>query len=140
MSTRSRIGIINQDGSVDSVWQHWDGYPEHTGAHLLADHNSEEKARALVAQGDRCTIERPYGPEDYETPEDYEAGRHPRHDANEDEFWSRYGEDGEEYAYLWKPGRGWMVTGAGMTAKLDQVEDATDGCREILAKREKDTQ
>lgn len=31
MATRSRIGIENQDGTVTSVYCHWDGYPENNG-------------------------------------------------------------------------------------------------------------
>ena len=35
MSTRSNIGIVNDDGSVTGIYCHWDGYPEHNGKLLL---------------------------------------------------------------------------------------------------------
>ena len=31
MSTRSVIGILNEDMTVNSVYSHYDGYPEHNG-------------------------------------------------------------------------------------------------------------
>ena len=34
MSTRSRIGMINPDGSVSSIYCHFDGYPEGVGKTL----------------------------------------------------------------------------------------------------------
>ena len=35
MSTRSHIGIWNEDGSLDVIYCHRDGYPAHNGAVLL---------------------------------------------------------------------------------------------------------
>ena len=35
MSTRSRIGIELEDGSIKSVYHHFDGYPEGLGVKLL---------------------------------------------------------------------------------------------------------
>ena len=37
MGTRSRIGIRNADDSVDSIYCHWDGYPDHNGRLLVTD-------------------------------------------------------------------------------------------------------
>ena len=34
MSTRSVIGILNEDKTVNSVYSHYDGYPEHNGYFL----------------------------------------------------------------------------------------------------------
>lgn len=31
MSTRSRIGYVEKDGSVVSIYSHWDGYPGNAG-------------------------------------------------------------------------------------------------------------
>lgn len=29
MSTNSRIGILHEDGTTETIYCHWDGYPEH---------------------------------------------------------------------------------------------------------------
>lgn len=52
MSTRSRIGIEGEDGTIQSIYCHSDGYPSGVGAVLLAHHNSAPAAMALVALGD----------------------------------------------------------------------------------------
>ena len=51
MSTRSRIGIKNDDGTITSIYCHSDGYLGGVGA-ILADYYPEEGAvRALIAVG-----------------------------------------------------------------------------------------
>lgn len=52
MSTRSSIAVKRADGTVLAVYCHFDGYLEGVGAALLAQHNSQEKAEALVGLGD----------------------------------------------------------------------------------------
>ena len=52
MSTRSNIGIHNEDGSLDVIYCHWDGYPSHNGAILLHHYQDLEKIRELIALGD----------------------------------------------------------------------------------------
>jgi len=52
MATRSRIAIELADGSVESIYCHWDGYPEHNGR-LLTDHYTlPEKVQGLIDLGD----------------------------------------------------------------------------------------
>ena len=51
MSTRSAIGILNDDGTVTSVYCHWDGYPSHNGAVLKMYYNTEDKVRELISLG-----------------------------------------------------------------------------------------
>ena len=52
MSTRSHIGIWNEDGSLDVIYCHWDGYPSYNGALLLHHYQDPEKIRELIALGD----------------------------------------------------------------------------------------
>ena len=52
MATRSRIGIELKDGSILSVYHHWDGYPEWLGKTLKEQYNSREKASELIDGGD----------------------------------------------------------------------------------------
>ena len=61
MSTRAMIGIENEDGTVTSIWTHWDGYPEHHGPILLEHYNTAEKVRELLALGDLSVLGKEIG-------------------------------------------------------------------------------
>ena len=52
MATRSRIGIKLKDGSILSVYHHWNGYPEWLGRILKTHFNTEEKVQELIDGGD----------------------------------------------------------------------------------------
>jgi hypothetical protein len=52
MATRGRIGIQLKNGSVLSVYSHWDNYPEWAGKKLQEHFNSYEKAAELIDGGD----------------------------------------------------------------------------------------
>ena len=56
MSTRSNIGIINRDGSVEMIYCHWDGYPSNNGKLLLNHWASEARVRELLALGDLSSL------------------------------------------------------------------------------------
>ena len=47
MSTRSRIGILNPDGSTRTIYCHSDGYPEHQLPILTQHYSSIEKVEEL---------------------------------------------------------------------------------------------
>ena len=51
MSTRARIGILQKDLSVESVYHHWDGYPEWLGVTLQEQYNNHEIVQALIDGG-----------------------------------------------------------------------------------------
>ena len=107
MATRARIGIQLKNGSVLSVYHHWDGYPEWLGRILKTHYNSKEKAAELIDGGDMscCWTEdrwnsetkaQEYGPQYYsqrgeDTP--------PRLDADLCEYLLADG--AEEYHYLY---------------------------------------
>ena len=52
MATRSAIGVLNSVGVIESVYCHWDGYPEHNGVILENFYTDEDKVKALIAEGD----------------------------------------------------------------------------------------
>ena len=52
MATRARIGIENQDGSITSVYHHWDGYESWLGVKLNELYNTHESAATLILGGD----------------------------------------------------------------------------------------
>ena len=111
MSTRSRVGLELADGSILSIYSHYDGYPEWAGRILRTHYNTREKVEALVDGGDvSClwtddgfytsegkTQRGYYGPLHYsERGEDCP----PRLDADMEEFFS----DNEEYSYIFRNG------------------------------------
>lgn len=56
MGTRSRIGIEYPDGIIESVYCHWDGYPDHNGKILQESYTTIEKVLELLAQGDMSSL------------------------------------------------------------------------------------
>lgn len=65
MATRSRIGFQLKDGSIVSVYHHWDGYPEGLGQYLINHYTTEDEVRELIDGGDMSTCMREEGPEYY---------------------------------------------------------------------------
>jgi hypothetical protein len=119
MATRSRCGLELKDGSIISIYSHWDGYPEWAGRILRTHYNTREKVEELIDGGDvSClwTDERwdnsadgSYGPQYYsQRGEDCP----PRLDKNIGEYLC----DGEEYAYLFRNGE-WVCY------NMNQFED-----------------
>ena len=51
MATRSRIAIENEDGTVDSIYCHWDGYPSHNGKILKEHYSDRAKLKQLIELG-----------------------------------------------------------------------------------------
>ena len=110
MATRSRIGIELKNGSVLSVYHHWDGYPEWLGRILNTHYNTRQKVAELIDGGDMssCWTEdrwnsetkaQEYGPQYYSQRGD---DCPPRLDADLCEY--LLPENGEEYNYLFRNG------------------------------------
>jgi hypothetical protein len=108
MATRSRIGLQLTDGSVLSVYHHWNGYPEWLGRILNTHYNAKSLAEELIDGGDMSIcwtderwddsgVEGVYGPQYYSQRGDDSP---PRLDVNLIEYLG----DGEEYAYLFANG------------------------------------
>jgi hypothetical protein len=51
MATRSSIAVQHEDGTISSVYCHWDGYLEHVGKMLVDHYASQELAETLVSGG-----------------------------------------------------------------------------------------
>jgi hypothetical protein len=110
MATRARIGIELKNGSVLSVYHHWDGYPEWLGRILRTHYNTRQQVAELIDGGDMssCWTEdrwnsetkaQEYGPQYYS-----QRGEEtfPRLDADLAEY--LLPENGEEYHYLFRNG------------------------------------
>lgn len=62
MSTRSMIGVLENDGTLNAVYCHWDGDFSWNGRILQEHYNSEEKAKALVALGSLSVLKERLAP------------------------------------------------------------------------------
>jgi hypothetical protein len=56
MATRSRIAIENQDGTVQSIYCHFDGYIDGVGTTLF-NHYDREKLEKLIELGDISSLD-----------------------------------------------------------------------------------
>jgi hypothetical protein len=56
MATRSRIAIENQDGTVTSIYCHWDGYIKSNGVILNNNYTTKDKVEELIALGDLSSL------------------------------------------------------------------------------------
>ena len=108
MSTRSRIGILQKDLTVKSVYHHWDGYPEWLGVTLEQQYNTGEKVAKLIDGGNMssCWSDNQYDEEKQEfvkndpKPEYYGGDdERPRLSRNFTQF-AFDSKSGEEYLYL----------------------------------------
>ena len=110
MATRARIGIELKNGSVLSVYHHWDGYPEWLGRILTTHYNARSLAAELIDGGDMSScwtddrwndtgVKGVYGPQYYsQRGEDCP----PRLDADLAEY--LLPNNSEEYAYVFRNG------------------------------------
>lgn len=103
MSTRSNIGIENSDGTVESIYSHWDGYLEGVGRTLFNYYDTEEKVRELLSYGFASSIDK--------TIDTCIFYKRDRNETNVDsrKFESRYTIYTEEYNYLFSNGE-WLVS------------------------------
>jgi hypothetical protein len=129
MATRSNIGILNSDGTVDYIYCHFDGYLEHNGAILNEHYKTEGKVRALMSLGDLSVLGEDIGEkQDFENRvkgtclaygrDRGETGVEVRKCSYVD-YTKEYF---EEYIYLFTPDKGWMVREDGVSYWADLSE------------------
>ena len=56
MATRSRIGVMLDDGTIKQVYCHWDGYVGGVGLTLIENYDSIELAKELINLGDISSL------------------------------------------------------------------------------------
>ena len=61
MSTRSLIALKQTDGTVKSIYCHWDGYVSHNGRLLIEHYATPEAVEELLALGPLSALHRPRG-------------------------------------------------------------------------------
>jgi hypothetical protein len=114
MATRSTIAKLNPDGSLTSVYCHWDGYPDGVGATLRQHYTNPSKIDQLLALGDLSVLDAEIGDSnDFENRVEGICLFYGRDRAETDvaacthvsiEAWLVFRSDCE-YAYLWNDGR-----------------------------------
>ena len=117
MSTRSTISIQNEDGTVLTVYCHFDGYPEHNGRILLDHYNDEKLARELISFGDMSYLRErciPNGKHSYSSPEEGVTVYYGRDRGEKDTApvlsasWAD-APTSQPYNYIFIPGEGWKM-------------------------------
>ena len=114
MATRGRVGLELVDGSILSIYSHFDNYPEFVGVKLVEHFNTREKVEALVDGGDISSLWTNLGWDNETLPETgplYYSSRGencpPRLDATLiDDY--LLGENNEEFAYLFTRYNKWV--------------------------------
>ena len=123
MATRSRIGMEMADGSVKSIYCHWDGYVSHNGAILSEHYTDPKKVEALIELGAISSLNENVNPENeghsFNSPKKgvtvaYHRDRGekriaPRIDSSVPVF---FNSDIEEYGYLFTQEGEWLVKSA----------------------------
>jgi len=103
MGTRSRIGIQNQNGSITSVYCHYDGYPEGVGQELIENYTSPAEVNELLTKGDMSSLHsKEFFKDRGETDVDATTS------ANEQEYLTDTNNCWGEFAYLYRDGE-WEV-------------------------------
>ncbi len=113
MATRARIGLLQEDLSVLSVYHHWDGYPEWLGVTLKEHYDTREKIAKLLDGGNMssCWSDNQF---DYEKQEFVKNDPKPEYYGGDDERprlsknFTQFAFDsksGEEYLYLYEDGK-----------------------------------
>jgi hypothetical protein len=138
MSTRSRIGIRNDNGSITSIYCHWNGDLLWNGRTLFQSYQQEEKVRELIALGDLSQLKTHVSPLDkpethsYETPhkdvtiayqrDRGETGCKAFTDKNEKSYLKTANETDADYVYLYQKGTWYYNYGKGSFIELTQLQ------------------
>jgi len=132
MATRSRIGLELKNGSILSVYHHWDGYPEWLGRILTTHYNTRAKAAELIDGGDMSSAwtNAGFNNETVEQGPLYYSQRGdncpPRLDADLCEY--LLPNNNEEYAYVFRNGQ-WVCYNMNLFdyTKLPEIVEIPSG-------------
>jgi hypothetical protein len=61
MATRSRIGYVDENNNIISVYCHWDGYPSHNGIKWVNHYKHHSKVSDLVWKGSISSLGKEVG-------------------------------------------------------------------------------
>lgn len=97
MATRSNIGYVDNDGTIQASYCHWYGYPEGVGKVLLDNYDTLEMIQDLVAMGSMSSLGETLGTCVFHN-RDKGEGLHLITYTNEQDMIAMQ----EEFAYLYK--------------------------------------
>ena len=118
MATRSIIGILHDNNTIESIYCHFDGYPSNTGYFLLTYYNTKQKVLDLIKKGDLSSLASSFDWNEQELPRiDNKIQLTPRHYSKRKDqpepstrpivhdIQIKFFDDlmGEEYKYLYIP-------------------------------------
>lgn len=106
MVTRSRIGILNEDQSITSIYCHWDGYPDGVGATLKEHYSSTPRALRLQSMGDMSSLMPTIEESTFYGRDRNEDGVEAQRSISKTAFLSLAEKSGAYWAYLWN-GQEW---------------------------------
>jgi hypothetical protein len=111
MATRSTIAIQLENGSINQVYCHWDGYLENNGKILMKYYNNAEIIKELISKGSISSLGKDINPSkhDFNSPQKNVCVFYHR-DRNEElyidsfENFEEYSKNGnfEEFNYIFK--------------------------------------
>lgn len=121
MATRSTIAKENADGTITSIYCHFDGYPEGVGETLQEHYTDLAKIDQLLALGDISILAEEIGEQhDFDNPTEGwtlaywrdrgESGSYALPHMDVDGWLNVRKDSGCEYGYLWKDGE-WQTFG-----------------------------
>ena len=114
MSTRSRIAIENQDGTVTSIYCHFDGYLSGVGKLLKEYYTTQPKVQALIELGDISALDM--------TPTSTEAYHRDRgenlYKSTDKDVETFFNGSIEQYGYLFTKDNRWLVSTYGAPTDL----------------------
>lgn len=117
MATRSRIGVEQSDGTIRSIYCHFDGYLDGVGQTLLDHYSDSEKLNQLLDLGDLSSL----GPQLDGKTVAYARDRGETDvDAQTSGSFEEFLKLREEYTYLFSDGR--WYTGSGRQLLTDAME------------------
>lgn len=140
MSTRSNIGVQNEDGTITAIYCHFDGYPEGVGDTLKTHYTAPDKIAALIALGNLSSLDEEVAPpagvvHNFDRRakgittaymrDRGEADQHARTFKDEAEYLDAAGKSWAEFAYLWRDGK-WLCWSLGDNEPLDLYAPAEE--------------
>lgn len=121
MSTNSTISILNDDGTVNSIYCHWDGHIESNGQMLKEHYTNVDKVKELIALGDISSLDKECSKPEGHSFDNRIDGYTVAYHRDRDESWDRvkpeiFGSfemfrlsaNFQEFNYLYKNGK-WVV-------------------------------
>ncbi len=119
MATRSNIGIEKDDGTVDYIYCHWDGYPSHNGEILQESYTDKDQIEKMISLGSISSLDHRLEPANdnhsFDSPEKgvtvfYARDRGETLDVSNGSY-NNILHNMEDYAYVFKPSDGnWYMT------------------------------